>query len=188
MSSNSQKPSNSTSRAFTLIELLVVMVIFVTIISVVITIFGQVLKSQRVIFALQSVQDDTRYALETIAREIRMADVITPQGSDPHQGGGFEELEILNYKGENVKFKWFYNEPQRQLKVSRDDGPYIPLTSENIEITNVQFYIRKCTTTEPVVEIQPRVTISIAARSFQEAYQGRTEMYLETTVSTRMYK
>lgn len=176
------------NKGFTLAELLVTMVIFVAVISAVIAIFGRVLEQQRRTFTLQNVQDNARYALEAIAREVRMADVLTPDIGDP-QAGGFEQLEIINYKGEEVVFRWFYNEPYKQFKVSRDDGAtFTPLTSEDVEITNFQFYVRKCTTGEDPIEVQPRVTVSISIRSADPLYKAKTEMYLATTVSTRMYK
>lgn len=182
------------SKAFTLVELLVAMVIFITVISTVISIFGRVLEQQRRTFALQNVQDNARYALEAIAREVRMANVLSPHMEDPHYmedprwGGGFEELKITNYKDEKVIFRWFYDEPYKQFKVSRDGGDWVSLTSQDVEITNFQFYVRKCTTEDPIVEIQPRVTVSIGIRSAEPVYSELTEIYLETTVSTRMYK
>ncbi len=175
--SNIQHPN----KAFTLIELLVAMTIFITVISAVVVIFSRALEVQRRTFALQSVQDNARYALEAIAREIRMADVVTGEG-------GYEELDIINYKGEDVRFKWFLGEAQKQLKVKRNGSPYSLLTSEDVEITNLQFYIRKCTTEEPIIDIQPRVTISMAIRSANPSYQDTAKMHLETTVSTRIYK
>jgi len=169
------------SKAFTLVELLVAMTIFIAVISVVVVIFTRALEVQRRTFALQDVQDNARYVLEAIAREIRMADVVTGEG-------GYEELDIINYKGEEVKFKWFLDEAQKQLKVKRGDEPYNSLTSEDVELTNLQFYVRKCTTAEPIIDIQPRVTISMSLRSANPHYQEATETYLETTISTRIYK
>jgi len=169
------------SKGFTLVELLVAMTIFIAVISVVVVIFTRALEVQRRTFALQDVQDNARYALEAIAREIRMADVVTGEG-------GYEELDIINYKGEEVKFKWFLDEAQKQLKVKRGDNPYNPLTSEDVELTNLQFYVRKCTIAPPIIDIQPRVTISMGLRSANPHYQEATEIHMETTISTRIYK
>jgi len=68
-------------QAFTLIELLVAMAIFTVVITVVFGLFSTALKGQRRVIALQNIQENGRFLLEFIAKELRMSKINTANGT-----------------------------------------------------------------------------------------------------------
>ena len=64
-------------KGFTLIELIIATAIFVIIIGILGGIYGQINKIQRRSVEIQKAIDNTRYALEVMAKAIRMSEINT---------------------------------------------------------------------------------------------------------------
>lgn len=96
-----------TKKGFTLIEMLVAVTIFVTVVTVVSTIFLSGLRTQRQALAYQQLLDQTSYLMEYISRAIRMAkkdmtgSCITAKLNYAFDG---QCLKFKNYQGECQQF------------------------------------------------------------------------------------
>jgi Tfp pilus assembly protein PilW len=89
--------------AFTLIELVVALAIFILVISLVLTLFGMGIRGQRKVIALQNVEDNARYLLGFMAKEIRMSTINSVSATT---------LNITRPDGEEVEY-FFKSSNQR---------------------------------------------------------------------------
>jgi len=159
------------NRGFTLIELLVAMAAFSLIIVSMAGIATSVIKSQRKAFALQKVQESTRYILESISKEIRMSQINSLSSDD------INTLSIVNSKNENVEY--LFNSNRMTRKVDANDWEYI--SPSNIDLTG-SFYIRKNSSPN-----RSFVTIVIKAESQGSRAEENAEIYLQNSVSSRPF-
>lgn len=88
--------------AFTLTELLVAMGVFAIVIVIVVGIFIQALRSQRILNHLMAINDNTALVIEQAAREIR-----TGYGFCPAERPCLPEiLNFMNFRGEPVSYQF----------------------------------------------------------------------------------
>lgn len=151
-------------RGFTLIEMLVTMTISVLIIGAICGVFVSSIKGKQRIYQLKEIEDNARYAMELMSREIRMAQSIN--ASD----GSYDTLEFTNSSGGDVSYGL------SGFSLINQDSE--PITSDNVKITNLTFYIND--TSAPA---QSRVTISMTVASDDES----VSMNFQTTISPRIY-
>lgn len=155
------------NRGFTLIELLVALAVFAVVIVLAVDIFLRGLEGQRKSSALQLVQENGRYALELMAREIRMSTINTSERQS-------NILEITAYKSsgsEDVSYELSGGQILRNSQA---------ITSEKVKVSSLNFYIRKN-------NIQPNVTITMTIETFGEKASQKSKINLETTISSRDY-
>jgi len=155
-------------KGLTLIELIIALAIFSIVVLLVSDIFLDVIKGQRRSIGIQNIEENLRYTLERISREIRMSEVKTGEGT-------FNSLDITAHKptgDEDVSYKLSSDE------ITRND---ISITSQNtVKITDLKFYVKKNS-------VQPRVTIVIKAESKGEKQEQISKIHLQTTVVSREY-
>jgi len=159
--------NNKKSAGFTLVELLVAMAAFGLIIVAMTGIAGSVIKSQRKAFALQNVQESTRYILESMSKEIRMSTIDSSESSNTNI------LYITNSKDEEVDYEFISNRIKR-------NGEYI--SPSNIDLTGC-FYIRKYDAPTK----RAFVTIVIKAESQGSRIEENAEINLQSSVSSRSF-
>lgn len=162
----------SASRGFTIVELLVAMSVFSLIILIVGAIFVRSIRSERIVAGRAAAFDNVALAVEQIAREVRTG-VKFPQAEGVSSGGGeFKWLEFTNYYNERV----VYELVEGAIKKSVNGGPLLSLTSSNVKITNLTFWIMGKGDNLP-----PRITIIVKA-------EGPFELpfNLQTTVGARL--
>jgi len=147
----------------TLIELVVALAIFLVVLIVATSIFLTAIKNQRKAFVTQNLQDNTRYIIEAMTKEIRMSQIISTVNG--------KELDILAFSnlfpdGQAVKYKFESN------KITRNTEQ---INSAKVEI-NGDFYLG--TTSQPKVTIVMRV---------KPAGASQPEIKVQNTISSRSY-
>ena len=162
---------------FTLIELLISMTIFSIVMISAIGLFDAGIKNQRKALALQTLSDNTSYAIEYMSRTIRMAKKDLATGCNfENPGSNLSKIRFLNYHKELREFI-LENEQIKEKKGS--ETVFTPLTSDNFQVKKLSFKLfGECQTDE----FQPKVTIVIEIRTKEAKPQI---LKLETTISQR---
>ncbi len=152
----------------TLIELIVAIGIFGLVVTMAVSIFVIALLSQRRIIALRNVEDNTRFALESMAREIRTGKNFSGNGS---------LLSFTNAKGESV----IYRLNNDMVEKSSDGGTnYFSVTGSEATIDYLNFYLSGQATSDG---LQPRITITIGITS--QVGNQSVNSKVQTTISER---
>jgi len=161
------KIKNKSQSGLTLIEMMVALFVFSIVVLIAIAIFVNVVQGQRKTKANQDVEENIRYALETMAKEIRM-------GKDPSVAGGVLTVEAYKAGGSSGSVTYSLSSDQIQRNGSA-------ITSDQIKVTKLIFYVSNAANT------QPKVTISITAKSIGSLPEQQTSITVQTTVSSRSY-
>lgn len=153
----------------TMIELIVAIGIFSLVIGMTVGIFVLALSSQRRIIALRNTEDNIRFTIEAMAREIRT-------GKNFSSGGN--SISFTNAKGEVV----IYRLNNSAVEKSSDGGVnYSTVTSAETIVNYLNFYLMGQATGDG---LEPRITITIGVTSI---ISGQTaNLKIQTTVSERL--
>jgi len=162
------------NKGFTIIELLVALAIFSLVIVSMAAVAVSVIKSQRKGFVLQESQENARYILESMSKEIRMSAI----DSGDSGGSPVTTLDITNSKGENVDYRFVSQKLQRQV----NGGGWQDLSSANLEVTG-SFYIRKSASPN-----RAAVTVVMQVESTTGQVEEQTEIHLQSTISSRSFE
>lgn len=180
-------------KGFTAVELLVGMSVFIVVLSIAVGVFVRGLRLQRQTVALIAVNDTVGLALEQMAREIRPGGEFVA-GTEPEVcptsaiGNSIGECfsapdaSSLTFTsvaalGQSVT----YARTNDSITRSENGGLPIPITSENVEIADLQFYLRHL---QPPASPAYRITVVVAARSADpDPGLAEIEVRLQTTVS-----
>lgn len=165
------------NKGFTLIELLVAMAVFGMVVVAMSTTAVSVLKSQRKGFALQNIQENARYILESMSKEIRMSEIVTSTGN-------FTDLSITNVDGDgdgsrddDVDYQFTSNKIRRRV----NGKAWQDLSPASLELTG-SFYVNKSSSPD-----RAKVTIVMKIKSAETKAEKQAEIYLQSTVSQRSY-
>lgn len=157
-------------KGLTMIELIVAVGIFGLVISMVFGIFGLAIVSQRRIIALRNVEDNIRFTIESMAREIR-----TGKDFNINSDGS---LSFTNAKGESI----VYRLNGSLVEKSSDGGVnFSAVTGSETNVNYLNFYLMGQATDDG---LQPRVTITIGATS--QVGNQSANLKVQTTVSARL--
>jgi len=161
-------------KGFTLVELLVSMTIFLIVMVSVIELFISGIKTQKKTLALQTLSDNTSYAVEYMSRKIRMAK------KDLTSGCNFESvadgIRFLNYEKED---QWFILDNGQIKEKQGSDSGFTALTSDNFQVNKLSFGLSgEC----QADNLQPRVTIVMEIRTKEVEPQI---LNIQTTISQR---
>ena len=152
----------------TLIELLVAIGIFGLVMSMGFGVFSLALTSQRRIIALRNVEDNARFVIELMAREIR---------TGRNFSGGAGSLSFINAKSELVTYRLNDNTVEK----SSDGGiNYLSVTGTEVIIDYLNFYLAGQAAGDG---LQPRITITIGATS--RINNQSANLKVQTTISGR---
>lgn len=170
---------------YTLIEVLVAVAIFSTVISVPTGFFISSLRSQHRALALRETIDNTSYLVEYVSRALRMArkDI---DGSCISAKTNYEitktgkGIKFENYEDPSVCQEFYWDTEYNQLKESRDGADGLPLTPDDLEITQFQFQLSGETQED---NLQPRVTMLLEIG--KKGASGLPKIRIQTTVSQR---
>lgn len=152
-------------KGFTLIELLVGMLIFIIVIVVVLNLFMTGLKGQRKVIAQQDVQDNARYLLGFIAKELRMSRIMSVSP---------DSLQIERHDGTEVVYT--FNDAEKTIK---RDG--YAINSENVLVTG-EFSSLGVGAGDGQ---QPRITINIRVEKTGDKPEENAEIIIQSTLSQR---
>jgi prepilin-type N-terminal cleavage/methylation domain-containing protein len=163
-------------KGFTLVEILVASFIALLVIAAAIGVFVSTVSGEKKVAQLKTVEDNARYAMETMSREIRMAHEI----SSTMSGECTSTLTFENSEGE-VQEYYLSALPGggQQLRkfVSSDDEP---ITSPEVNVGELIF----CVNDFDALGIQPRASINITLESVDDS---SSTISLQTTVSIRIF-
>ena len=160
------------NKGFTLIELLVALFAFSVIALVMTTISVSVIKTQREAFALQNIQETSRYAIETMGKEIRMSAI------NSLAGNGLSIINITNPDGESIDYQFVSNKLQRRVNA----GVWQDLNSADSFYLNGSFYITKGASPNWAI-----VTIAMKIESQGVKSEEQARIYLQDTIAPRIY-
>ena len=162
-----RKKSNKES-GLTLIELIIAMGIFGLVVTMTVNIFVVAFVSQRRIISLRNIEDNARFALESMAREIR---------TGKNFGGSVNSLLFTNAKSESV----VYRLNNKTIEKSSDGGAnYSVVTGPEVAVDYLNFYLWGGVSND---DYQPRVTITIGLTS--QVGNQVSNIKIQNTVSER---
>jgi Tfp pilus assembly protein PilE len=185
--------SNKKQKGFSMVELLITGFVFSIIFGVATSTFVNAVRIQKYNMAHQQLLDQASYAMEYMARALRMAKVDTP-------GSGCGVGNNVNYKitgiGDTISFKNYNDECQSFSWVDLDGDTVrdslvvtigsrlinVPLNSANYTITKLQFSIAGERRDTDIY--QPRVTIFMELKD-NKLTNGNPTIRIQTTVSQR---
>lgn len=173
---------------YTLIEILVAVAIFFIILAGPASFLTTSLRAQMRALSSREVVDNSSYALEYVSRVLRMARRAPSQTCIPasrnynNPGADVSKIRFLNYQFLCQEFS--LSNGQLGEKKSTDDsssnfGSFVPLISDDLEITLLKFQLSGETQTD---DLQPKVTIVFESR---KKGQAATKTIIQTSVSQR---
>lgn len=174
---------------FSLIEIIVSVTLFSVIILSATNIFKLVIDSQRSAMAAQNVQENIKYFLEVIAKEIRMAQKnlgVCPgiQSDDvfavTNISSDVQALSFKNYYGQCVTYALAADGSSQRFLISRDAQSGF-ISPAKISLDNLHFVVQSGTST------QSTVTINLRAHALGNA-QFKSDMIIQTSIASRYYK
>ena len=152
----------------TLIEVIVAIGIFGLVVSMAFGIFVLAIVSQRRIIALRNVEDNIRFTIESMAREVR---------TGKNFSGGVGSLSFTNAKSEAV----IYRLNGGIVEKSSDGGTsYLAVTGSEANVNYLDFYLLG---QAPGDDLQPRITITMGATS--QIGNQSANLKVQTTISGR---
>lgn len=137
---------------FTLIESLVAITVFLVVVTMVSSIYISFIRQERRLYAFLRTENNIRFALDYIGRDIRMAKEYS--FTENISSDGSSTLSFKDYKGQDT----VYSLRENNIYADRA-GNSVPLLDETIEIKFLRFYI----TEGEKGESQPTVIIAFEA-------------------------
>jgi prepilin-type N-terminal cleavage/methylation domain-containing protein len=184
----------SSSTAFTLIEVLVSVSIFAIVMLIATGAVFSIVEANKKTHSLKSVMTNLNFALESMARDMRVGFGYTCNGSSECAAGG----TIFNYKanrsvdGDSSYDSQDLNDrieytlaSERLTKRVYGSGPIatlgaVPITASEIHILSMRFYLIGGSSSDGK---QPKVLITI--EGYAGVGQTRSDFNIQTTVSQR---
>ncbi len=151
-----------------MIELIVAIGIFGLVIGMTVGIFVLALSSERRIIALRNTEDNIRFAIEAMAREIK---------TGKNFSGGGNSVSFTNAKGEATVYLLNNN---AILKSSDGGANYSAVTGAEAIVNYLNFYLMGQAAGDG---LEPRVTIAIGVTS--NIGNQTANLKVQTTVSER---
>ncbi|HNV97546.1 MAG TPA: prepilin-type N-terminal cleavage/methylation domain-containing protein [bacterium] len=176
---------------FTLLEMIVATAIFVIVSTICIGIYILTMKANTKVIAMQKVQNEIRFAMDYISREIRLANVNYDYYTDSMSMNPAEELALEDNFSNKVFFRKIsrINEETEKennfLQVKYNNSDWSDITGDNINVKDLYFYISpsQYPPTEDDFNKQSLVTITMKLVDNRD----QSEIFLQTTISSRNY-
>ena len=192
------KDIKKNKKGFSLMEILVAIAIFSVIMLLVMQIFRMATEGQRNAIAAQNIQENIRFVLEIISKEIRTAKKAgagdCPAGVSngkvykTNTGGIGDELYLKNYNNACVTYRLNGTNNDR-LEIERYfvGSPGLAesgfITPDEIKVSNLQFNI----VYGDVSVDQPMVVVSMDIKAVGKAIHEQS-IKLQTAISSRYYE
>ncbi|MEK7653089.1 MAG: prepilin-type N-terminal cleavage/methylation domain-containing protein [Patescibacteria group bacterium] len=169
---------------FTLVETLVAIGIFAILSTIIASIFFNINNLQQNTASFQRLQNEGRYILEKLAREIRGRELNYPlEGTNPQTQLIFRQDE----NGESVSI--IFNAPN--LVFINGVGS-ADLNASDVEVTDMKFFVLPTAEDQwgeaPSSNTQSRVTILLKLKNKVSNPKYQKEITLQTTISSKIYK
>lgn len=179
--------SNNYKNGFTLVEILMATSIFAVSSVVICGIFINASNLQKQISNYQKLQNDGRYIIEKIAKELRAKDIVLLYPSD-------NPTSTLNFwpdeSGNHIRI--YFNSSTRSL-IYEKNGQSAELNSSDVEIRQARFFIYpvldpfSINSASNTPDIQPRITLLLDITNKTEVLKYKKNLILQTTISSRNY-
>jgi len=177
-------------QAFTLIEMIIATVLFLTAMIVSVSIFLSTLDANNKVNALQKVENEIRYIVETISKEIRLGTIYYGYYEDKY-GDSFENPTSMLALQDNANNLSYFTLNDGVVQMSLNDGvDWSDLSTDNILINSLDFYLMP--ETNPFSQDsenikQPMIILYLEAHYNKEAsFDGQIK--IQTTISSRQYR
>lgn len=178
------------NKGYTLIELMVAVGIFAVVVAVTSGAFVVSLRGQRKAITVQNVAGNTRYATETIAKELRMMQVTgashavqLTSANCPPGDPCISFSSNMEHRDPNAELVFYLDTNTHRIMFSDDAGnaPAEQITAASIDVNNLEFDL----TGAGDPGNHPRITIIMNTESNNVGPDVDTKMTTETTVSPR---
>ena len=171
------KKLNHTQKGMTILEIMIALFIFAIAIIIAASIFVNAMIGQRKTQAMQDTLENARYALEAMAKEIRMS-------HSPVVNLAGDEISVTAIKTGGIGVPIIYSYDSASECITKG-APPVPITSDNIKVTNLKFEINDDYENDPVNN-HARVTIlmSFQVKDANKPDEG-ADIVIQTTVSLR---
>jgi len=170
------------NKGFTIIELLTAMSIFSIAIVTATSLFISAMRGQLNATAQQNLIENTRFVIEQMSRQIRMAQRFdSAVGTCPANiffSDSGPTIKFIDYKGNCVEYRVSAN----KIQFNPGTGSFTDLTSDDIRVNNLYFLVEGRL---PNDVKQPKVTIYINADVPSVLLGGSADIRLQTTISAR---
>ena len=176
--------TNVHQKGFTVVELIVAMAVFTVVVTVAVGVFTSVVRNQRRLSTLMTVNDNAGAVLEQMAREIRTGYRFC-EGQNPSVAcdATTDALNFTNYAGEAVRYGL-----SKDKKITRVEGAgmAVPLTANEVEVMDLSFITAQISALPGTNVCAPwRITILVRVRPKGDTDDER-ETKLQTTISSRV--
>src|SRR3989344_487614 len=170
---------------FTLLEMVVAMAVFSIAVLAATGAMLSVSNARVKAANLQNVQDNIRYALDLMARELRTGSGYAVDGCAGFRAEG-PQIIFTNQAGNQRGYCWWDAGGRgeiRRIVGSQACDAAAPLSGENVTVERLSFWAEGI---DPgPFDGQPRVAIAVKVRSLDPKIALRSEMELETAVTSR---
>lgn len=175
-------------KGFTFVEVLVSVALFSIIILAATQIFKLVIDSQRSALATQNVQENLKYFLEVIGKEMRMAqkdDGVCASIPDEKifvvsSGALGDVLTFKNYYDQCVTYFLAADGDNQRFRIERNTAADF-VSPNKIRIDDLHFILNESSSVQPVV------TVNLRAYALNEA-QFKSDMTIQASLTSRYYK
>lgn len=172
---------------YSLIELMVAIGVFAVVVTILSGTFMISLRGQGKSATVQNIGDNMRYAMEVMAKEIRMGTIKATEGYlfDPLLSDIRFRSNMPNRNNAVVRF--YLDTLTHQIMFDDDIFDALspePITSANIEVSALKFDVSG-DTSGTSASAQPRITIAMRAASVGTAADIETRIDMQTTISPR---
>lgn len=181
------------SKGSTLVELLIAMVVFSLVTIMVVNVFSGVLKDQQGIVDKKNLLDNSRYAMEFMTKELRMAQInsIDPgatfriDGTTSFVNSTSPVIVFTNSSNDNVTYSLSGSKIMRQAKNNDTlfDTGNQPISSDEINISQINFHINNWGLSGGPGSSAPTITIFIKAVNLA----GTSSLELQSIVTPRLF-
>ncbi len=201
--------------AFTFIELLVVIFMYSILLAGTIDIFVQAQRAQRKVAALEKLQDDARFLIQTITQAFQAGGFdyscytqgqgqLCKKDLPQESNEAMDILAVKNFEGRTIQFKRSENSAECSadiestpcLLVSDNGGQtWVRGSSDGVKVNVLKFYISPSQNpfqlgqdNEYLAHQQPRLTIVFGGTAKIKRFKETANIFIQTTISSREYK
>ncbi len=181
--------TNNKKLGFTLLEMVVATAIFAIVMVVYVGIYLATVRANSQITVTQKVQNELRYILESISREVRLGSI----DYDFYEGTWTSQNTVLAIKDNsdnNIYFRGGLSGANGVAQMSYDYNSWVDLSTDNLIIDELFFYV--IPETDPFVSMaqnarQPGVLIYLSAHHKKDTSMIGS-IKIQTFISSRQYK